>query len=515
MNGALLLLPLDDRPVNLDFPCLLARGVGEALETPPRALLGQFLTPGQPEALAEWLLRAAPTARAVILALDMLAYGGLVASRTPEIAVEDALRRLALLREVKARHPHLQVLAFSVIMRLTITGADAETRAAGRDIFRYSVLRDECERLGLPGAASALHEVEVRIPPPLLQAYLRARARNHAVNRAALTLLGDGALDFLALVQEDTAPSGLHVAEQQALTALAHTCAPAERWRLYAGTDEAAHTLLARFLLQEAGQLFPVRLAYRDAVAAQHPARYEDVPLRETVRRHLDAVGGTPFEPRGIHGLEAPCHELTLAVQTFTPPQPDLFDAPALLAPSWSQALATFPAPAERWPSLADAGALAVADVAFCNGGDPQLLHTLLADGRYSRLYSYAGWNTAGNTLGTTLAHAALRTLALARGCTPAMDAAHQTALWVRLLDDVLYQSVVRGWIAQRVEENGGSPLNLGTMSPRVEEEVDTAMHQLWQELCTCYPAAALLDRPFRATLPWGRLFEIAIIPSL
>ena len=260
VSGTLLLLPLDDRPVNLDFPVLLARGVGERLLTPPPALLGRFLTPGEPDALGEWLLRAAENARALILSLDMLAYGGLVASRMPRVSVGDAIRRLALLREIRRRHPALHILAFNVIMRLTITGADAETRAAGRDIFRYSVLRDESERLGVAGAAAELRSVTARIPPALLQAYLQARARNHAVNRGALTLLREGVLDFLALVQEDTAPSGLHVCEQQALIALgARQCAD-ERWRLYAGTDEAAQTLLARCLLQEAGQPFPVAL---------------------------------------------------------------------------------------------------------------------------------------------------------------------------------------------------------------------------------------------------------------
>jgi len=219
------------------------------------------------------------------------------------------------------------------------------------------------------------------------------------------------------------------------------------------------------------------------------------------VRRHLDAVGSTPSN-----------NGLSLAVQTFIPPQPDLFEATALPEPTWTQTLSSFPAPTERWPALANASA--VADVAYCNGGDPHLLHALLSGGRYAQLYSYAGWNTAGNTLGTTLAHAALRTLALARGNTPSMDTAQQTALWMRLLDDGLYQSVVRGWMMQRVEENGGSALNLGTISERVEEEVDAAMHRLWQELCMCYPAAALLDRPFRTILPWGRLFEIAIIPT-
>ena len=333
MSAPLLLLPLDDRPINLEYPPLLAAVAGESLLLPPREALGHFLTPGNPAALADWLLQATPQARALIVSLDMLAYGGLVASRNPLVAVDEALRRLEVLREVKARCPDLRILAFNVIMRLTITGVDAETRAAWRDIFRYSVLRDQAERLGDTAAAAELAQVIARIPPRLLQAYLEARARNHAVNRAALELLGDGVLDFLALVQEDTAPTGLHIAEQASLQALARERVAGDRWRLYPGTDEAALTLLARYLVQERRVPFPVAIHLRDAEAAQHPALFEDLPLVEAVRRHLDVVGGVedatgrPF-----------------AVHTFTPPQPDLFEMPPLEMPTWDVALRTFPA---------------------------------------------------------------------------------------------------------------------------------------------------------------------------
>jgi len=74
---------------------------GEKLRHPPRALLGRFLTPGQPERVAEWLRRGAPSARMAIVSLDMLAYGGLVASRAPTVDVATALCRLQALREVK------------------------------------------------------------------------------------------------------------------------------------------------------------------------------------------------------------------------------------------------------------------------------------------------------------------------------------------------------------------------------------------------------------------------------
>jgi len=497
VSEPLLLLPLDDRPVNLDAPVQLAGVAGERLLVPPTDWLGRFLQPGQPDRLAEWLLETAPEARAGILSLDMLAYGGLVASRTPAVAVEEARRRLQVLREMKARRPGLRLFAFNVIMRLTITGSDPETRAAGRDIFRYSVLRDQAERLGDTEAARELAKVEARIPPRLLETYLAARARNHAVNCAALKLLADGVLDFLALVQEDTAPAGLHVAEQQALTELADGRVSPECWRLYAGTDEAAMTLLARCVLGEAGFPFPVIPHFRDNMAADCPALFEDVPLRETVRRHIDAARGT----LAIKGL-------TLAAHTFTPPQPDLFEMTPLPEPTWDAALAQFPRTnVKAWLEGLPVP-LAVADLAYCNGGDPHLLAALL-ERPAVEIYSYAGWNTAGNTLGTTLAHAALRSLALAKGTDT--ERAHHEALLVRILDDGLYQPIVRGWAMARADERSISPLNLGATAPAFEAQVDDALHALWADLRKRYPLAAALDRPFRATLPWGRLFEVRI----
>lgn len=497
MSG-LLLLPLDDRPVNLDTPQLLAALIGESLCTPPRALLGRFLQPGQPDALAEWLPRQ--TADIGIISLDMLAYGGLVASRTPAVSVPEALRRLDALREMKRRNPGVRLYAFNVIMRLTITGADAETRAAGREIFRYSVLRDQAERLGDAGAAAELPAVIARIPPALLEAYLAARARNHAVNRAALELLADGVLDFLALVQEDTAPAGLHLTEQAALTALAGGRVAPERWRLYAGTDEAGQTLLARAVLQRDGITTPVVIRLRDEQAADFPALYEDVPLRETVRRHVDAVGATA----GTNGI-------TLAAHTFTPPQPDLFDLPSLPAPTWEAALEAYPAAdVARWLTALD-GPLAVADLAYCNGGDPHLLSALFTHRQLDSVYSYAGWNTAGNTLGTALAHSVLRAAALERGATAAMDAAQQAALFIRILDDGLYQSIVRPWVMSSLQEFGASALNLGSATSAIEARVDAAMQALWREFVARHPRAAALSRPFRAVLPWGRLFETRI----
>lgn len=501
MKRPLLLLPLDDRPVNWQFPPLLALMAGETLLTPPHVMLGNFLRPGQTGLLADWLAQMASQASAAILSLDMLAYGGLVASRTTQCNQQAALAQLQLLREIKQLHPHLRISAFNVIMRLTITGADTATRAAGRDIFRYSILRDQYQRLGDDSVAVELNELTARIPAAMLAEYLQARQRNHAVNCAAVKLLADGTLDFLAMVQEDTAPCGLHIAEQQALQQLADERAVTTRYQCYPGTDEAAMTLLAREILSQHDAHFSFAVQQRDAAAAQQPALFEDIPLAATVTRHLSAANVTANNEAAS----------VLAVHTFQPPQADLFELPALPTPSWECALASYPLLPATQEIATISVPLAIADVAYCNGADPQLLNCLCAKGRYCNLLSFAGWNTAGNTLGTSVAMASMRQLALQEGENEAQNVAYRQALFTRLLDDALYQPVVRGWAMARVEELGGSPLNLKEMAPAVEVWVNAAMQELWCEIRTTYLPLAVIAQPFAIRLPWGRLFEIAI----
>jgi len=97
--STIVVVPLDDRPVTAQLPRMLGAIAGERVMTPPRALLGTYLQCGDSAGLLAWL-RDPLTAQAdaFVVSADMIAYGGLVASRTPTTPLFLARSRLNELR---------------------------------------------------------------------------------------------------------------------------------------------------------------------------------------------------------------------------------------------------------------------------------------------------------------------------------------------------------------------------------------------------------------------------------
>src|SRR5580692_3261490 len=72
---AIAFVPLDDRPVTDQLPRALGAVAGVDVLEPPRSELGNYLTPGDPEAIERWLRSdLTSNAFAAVLSTDMLAY---------------------------------------------------------------------------------------------------------------------------------------------------------------------------------------------------------------------------------------------------------------------------------------------------------------------------------------------------------------------------------------------------------------------------------------------------------
>lgn len=530
------ILPLDDRPCNLRFPRALAHMVDYDVPMPPPHLLGRFRVPGNCEELALWLQRVAGEVDCAVVSLDMLAYGGLVASRTTATPLEVAKRWLDVLRQIRKAHPELTIYGANVIMRLSVTASSEAAARHGELVRHYSELvsRDRTEE-----EQAELEQIEADLPHDVLGEYLAARERNHQVNRYAVELAAEGVLDFLALTQEDAAPQGPHLEEQAALRALIKARGVEDRVAIYPGADEGGMTLLVRFIHKHMLRTPKVAVVYANEQDAERVAPFEDRPARETVSAHIAAIGaeeavgpaaadiGLFVSPPAAYGRREAADDEELFLQRCSDLEEFVESIGAQLQ-------------AER-PTV-------VCDLAFPNGADPALTQLLFDNVEIHRLASYAAWNTAGNSLGSSLAHGAMRLIALQdKG---AFDLAHHVGrldtmrylslldslidsekthvefLLSRFVDDWAYQAQVRQQATEYVAERlRTSAFDLADGATEAEEFVRAQLAQMAHELYLEHFLGRRCVRigtgdnsadlvlceleDVQIRLPWGRLFEV------
>lgn len=484
MNRRIVALPVDARPVVRSQVVDLVACAGWELVVPEVAALGHLRTPADREALQAWLLAEAPNAAGVVLSLDMLLYGGLVPSRFVDDAQASLQPRLALLRTLKQRHPGLPLYAFAATMRISNNNVAEEEKPYwaqyGSLLWRWSYHTDRARQTGDAASHDAAAAAMAAITPSVREDYVATRERNFALVMQAIDLVHEGVIDRLALPQDDTAAFGFNIAERRALQARVAALGLRQRVHICPGADEVLPTLTAHLVARLEG-----RRPLRVQVAHSDPARvgalqalYEDRPLLQSIDDQLAAVGAVAV-------VQQP--DLLLAVHTQGGAQGD-----------WAMArpLPSRPGVVQGWFErlhiAAAAGTpIALADLAFANGGDPWLLAQDLPP-----LFSYAGWNTASNRLGGLLAHAVL---AAGRWFEPAS----QQVLALRLFEDGLYQPVLRAALRGCAGgADGEAQLPRGALLAQAQ-----ALVPPW---CNAWAAARGL--PYRVrdvALPWDRSFEI------
>src|SRR5690606_9148298 len=114
----LALIPLDERPVNTALPVRLGRVANCEVVLPPRHMLGTKKELGAYEGLGDWLSSVASEVDGLIVSIETLAFGGLIASRTTHLPLEQAQQRIAVLKQIKASRPQLPIFAFTLVMRI-------------------------------------------------------------------------------------------------------------------------------------------------------------------------------------------------------------------------------------------------------------------------------------------------------------------------------------------------------------------------------------------------------------
>ncbi|MCM1985112.1 DUF4127 family protein [Lyngbya confervoides] len=499
----LVYLPLDERPCNLVYPQMIAELIPDlSLVAPTPHQLGQKKRPANPDALGQWLTQAVMDCQIALISLEMLVYGGLLPSRLHLHPQDTLLERLHRLRSLKQQVPHLRIFASNLIMRTPHYNSSEEEpdyyASYGAAIFRWGWLTDQFEREGLsPKEQEELQGLQASIPPADLADYRDRRSKNRAVNLAAIDLVNEGTLDFLAIPQDDSAPYGFTAQDQQRVVQKISQHRLQRQIHLYPGADEVGCTLLARAYQQLLGQRRKLYPLFSAVGAEQIIPLYEDRPLGESLKSHLLAAGAqwapSPDTADAVIAINTPGKKMQEAWDQKTQD----------ITYSSYRNLRFF---VDQIQQLVNQGIpVAIADVAFANGGDTELVQLLDDHQIWDDLLAYTGWNTTCNTLGTTLA---LTILGL--DSPQAHVIAHQKIY--HLLEDWAYQSTVRSDVVhQFLPKVGASYYNFQGQDALIHQAIEQQLLKLWNQTLVHSFHPWTLTR-LAVTTPWHRMFEIGMI---
>lgn len=480
----LLVLPLDGRPVVHKQLEYLASLADWEILIPPISILGYFREAGNIEDIHLWIEGHAGSVDGFVLSLDTVIYGGLVASRICPDREADLLARCRILKSLKHKYADKPVYGFLSTMRLSNSNVNEEEKeywsVYGQAIWKWSYYSDKFQVHSDEADLKLAKEAEDTIPEGIQADYLGTRKRNTIITDAILDYVANGAIDRLILPQDDNTAYGFNIGEARRLKKAVADKNIEDRVLIYSGTDEVAWTLMAvliSYLEERRPRQVFLDWHYPEDASRLIP-RYEDRPVGLAVAKQIQAAGAVVSS-----SLED--SDLILAIHTGNCAQGDWaigipIEGDKAHTVSWIKRLNDY----QNRGFL-----LAIADLAYANGGDPEFFNSAIELLDFEKIIAYGAWNTASNSLGSIAAQIQLAPLA------ELPDSLLRLKL-TRFVDDAFYQGHYRQILRRDIQRNI-LDLNEGKTAFR------NAANQ-W--LSRHFGSSALVKN---VCFPWGRSFEI------
>lgn len=488
MRQRVILIPLDGRPPCRQFVIDAGRISGTEVVTPPHEIQDYYSQPGDTRAMTDWLHKAMDEkpADAIILSVDQLLYGGLLAAREHQ-ATEDQMEVLLdTLRTLHQEHPDVPIYAFSILPRLTpqdtIDGYEER-----RDIMAYSRLAGR-KAAGLVVDEAKLQELHDKIPEDSLSRYLAHFRENARLNEKLIDLTREGTITRLVLGQDDGEEYGIPNIEKYALQDyIASYGLDEQQVFLTHGADEIALTLLAAWQNEQAGIQPRICLRYNTPEARERVMPYMAVPTGVCAEEKIRLLGG-----RLVPAPEDA--DFTLLISTNDADKDTMNSRQKTVQDLMDSLHANQP--------------VGLVDLSKHFTATETVLPQLIAsDFPLNQLLAYAGWNTTSNAVGTALAEACLYQAAQKEAVSTeealTRAASQVTFLQNRLLEDYFYLKEDIDLINGSLKKAG----YLNTADLDLEHNYRWANHML-QSLMTrqlqVYKHTPALKAPFPVQTPEG-----------
>jgi hypothetical protein len=489
-----LLIPLDERPCNYNFPQMIVSSKAEIeLCIPSQTLLGDKKKPANTNMISRFLKEYACGCDNLIISIDMLIYGGLIPSRLHHCTKEDAMQRLKVIQDIKKTYPNIKIYAFHCIMRAPSYNSSEEEpdyyEKYGYDLFRRAYLANYKERHGLTDEQQTELN-QICIPLDIIEDYEKRRDFNTMMNLEVIEYLAKGYIDFLVIPQDDSSPYGYTAISQKRVVDEVKAKHLEQKVMIYPGADEVAMSLLAR-AYHEYNNIEPkVYPFYASVLGPTLIPKYEDRPMLESLKSHIRVC-----KAKIVQNVQDA--DIILAINAPGKVMQEAFVDKSEQDISYTsyRQLLDFAYQIQDYVHLGYQ--VALCDSAFSNGGDYELIQYLDDLDVLEKLISYAGWNTNCNSLGTCLSQAFLS------------QKQNYFHLCYRLIEDVFYQSLVRKEVIDKdLIELGLSYYDFKNKQNDVEDIIKEKLQTYYNSLKISrkYPTTIV-----KINMPWHRMFEIGM----
>ena len=440
----IIFIPLDERYATRGLWLNLVRLANNEydVKTPSLEIISHRKEPANFQKLQQWVEHTisstvvidddnegnnSSTSTSFIFSFEQLIYGGLIASRTGNETLSTIMGRLEWLVSLKQKYQGIKFYCSTTVMRIPSYNGDFEEpwywEYYGKDLFEYSFYSSRYINLKDKSDLIEANRYKSLVPSNVLDKFLWRRERNFNITFTLFHFQQKyhSMFDSLYLTLDDTGTYGFNVDEALKLKELkASLKLNDDIVRIYPGADEVESCLLSKMIVQDSLKKPNILIQWRVPNATNLIPNYENQPIIETVTDQLEACGGNVLTKK-IFINDVP--DIVFAVNNFA-------NIPQLEA---SQQIQN---PVSDYSKVFDdltkecnnnnnnnnnkGTILALADVRYSNGGDISFVNWLQSlIGNPSRpcllpgFFSYAAWNTDGNTLGTVAANAIILSVLL------------------------------------------------------------------------------------------------------
>lgn len=490
------LIPLDSRPANTQYPQTLASMSNINVEI-PWIYLDDYLEPASQEFLWCWLRTEIDNFDQVIINTNQLFNGGLIASRDPD-SYENMEKKLKMLEEFCRENVEKEIIVITVLPRL-LPSQFTELWNYQYDLVSYAQEVDKSALLGTePPPPPAT------VPEEILQDYLNIYENAQLITEKLIAFTNQGLIDELLIGQDDAQEFGLS-------NKIVRKIKPLLNDRIYFvhGADELTMLALAKNIIAET--LPAINIQYANEIKKGYYYPFEAEKLENVLQTKMNYIN-LPLKdndqrnsiPNNMQFIYNDPEKIDVLQQFLTKDNDRVFSAPNI-------------------------DYLGIMDIAFTNKGDKRLYELFLNKELNRKIHGYAGWNTAGNTIGTELAHYAFYQYLqknLGKYSMEGQEKALQSYVefkFIRVAEDLLYQGILRDKLNEELKARNIDSTNLGERKSEAEEILQDLYEEYRGELEDAFKGEYIIGKfrfnveniSSRMELPWGRTFEVKVVPEV